>query len=316
MLYPSHLFPLLGAIAFLISIAHQLSVPTISSEKVNPLIRSLGAGARRPVYLIAHRVLTSRGVDHALRNGANAIEMDMTAFKEGWWADHDHVENSWGDSAEDLFNKIAKERRYGNSITFVWLDIKNPDEYDPNDPERQHSSVRGLQDLARHILQPVGVRVLYGYVLGANSKTYPFIRDRLNSNEAINLDGNPKEALERFESKGPTDKSRRVSSYGDIKFSFEFGDCKEESYNTCTELRQAVDSEKFGMVFGWTSTKGDGEYVKKELETAGVDGIIYGLGTADYVDGADTRAAAIDIMDWVKSHSDQRFIATNKDIPW
>ncbi|KAL8776925.1 MAG: hypothetical protein Q9213_008083 [Squamulea squamosa] len=315
-MYPSHLFPLFGAIASLISITHQLSVPTIPTEEINLLTRPLAAQAPRPVYLIAHRVLRSTSVDDALRNGANAIEVDMTAFKEGWWADHDHVANSWGDSAEVLFNKIARERRSGKSITFVWLDIKTPDAYDPNDTAQQHSSVRGLQDLARQILQPAGVRVMYGYILGANSKTYPFIRDRLNSNEAINLDGNPKQALRRFENEGPADKSRRVSSYGDPHISFEFGNCQEASYNTCTELRQAVDSGRFGRVFGWTSTKGDGEYVKKELETAGVDGIIYGLSNADYVDGTDTRAAAKDIFDWVKSHSDQRFIATNDDSPW
>ncbi|KAI4274723.1 MAG: hypothetical protein LQ337_003722 [Flavoplaca oasis] len=319
MVYPSHLFPLLGAIASLIGIAHQVSVPSIPPERVNPLTRAVGAHAPRPVYLIAHRVLTSKAVDDALKNGANALEVDVSAFKEGWWADHDHGPNTWRDSAKDLFNKIAKERRNGKSITFVWLDIKTPDKFDPNDPNQQQSSVRGLQDLARQILQPAGVRVLYGYILrekGTTSNTYPFIRDRLNSNEAINLDGNPKEALQRFQSSGPTNKYKRVSSYGWPEISTGFGNCREASYQTCTELRQAVDSGQFGKVFGWTSTEGDGEYVKKELETAGVDGIIYGLSNEDYVDGLKTRAAAKDIVDWIKSHPGQGFIATNDDSPW
>ncbi|KAI4276290.1 MAG: hypothetical protein L6R38_005699 [Xanthoria sp. 2 TBL-2021] len=314
------MFRSIGATAFLISIAlcisitHQVSIPSTSDDDL--ITRAQGAQTPRPFYLIAHRVLTGKGVDAALEHGANAIEVDMMAYKEGWWADHDHSANSWGDSAKDIFNHIAKERRNGKQITFVWLDIKMPDWCDPDDQEWQHCSVRGLRDLARQILQPAGVRVMYGYILRDNSKTYSFIRDGLNSNEAINLDGNPKQALERFESGGPKDKSRRVSSYGDTELPHEFGNCNEDKYYTCTELRQAVDSAKFGQVFGWVSTIGQGEYVRKELETAGVDGMIYGLKNADYDDVKDTRAAANDLLNWVKAHQGQRFIATNKNPPW
>lgn len=266
--------------------------------------------------MIAHRVLTVKGVEDAIKTGANALEMDMTAFTEGWWADHDHTANSWGDSTKDLFHKIADERNGGADITFVWLDIKNPDWCDPSDPKWYDCSVGGLRDLARDVLQPAGVRVLYGYVLSANSKTYAYIRDDLNSNEAINLDGNPKKALERFESGGPADKSKRVSSYGDDDISFEFGTCQEDSYNTCTELRQAVNTGKFGKVFGWTSTAGDGDYVDKELGTAGVDGMIYGYAGKNFDDGEDTQAAAFDIRAWAKMHSDRRSIATKSNPPW
>ncbi|KAL8807894.1 MAG: hypothetical protein Q9200_004481 [Gallowayella weberi] len=286
MVYQTNLFHFIGITALFIGVAHQLSIPSVnqngftesiiarSSKPDPPPPRAVKA---RPFYLIAHHVLTSTGIEDAVHNGANAVEIDMTAYEEGWWADHDHGANSWGDSAKDIFNKIANERRNGKTITFVWLDIKNPDWCDPNDPKWQHCSVGGLRDLARQILQPAGVRVLYGYVFKASSKTYPFIRDGLNSNEAINLDGNPKQVLDLFQRNGPKDQSRRVSSYGDDDISFEFGTCQEDKYNTCTELRQAVASGKFGRVFGWTSTAGKGDYVRKELDTAGVDGIIYGF---------------------------------------
>lgn len=318
----SQLFRFIGTIALFISTACQLSIPSVSghvlTNNVSPRssLTDQRAPQGRPFYIIAHRVLRVKGIDDALRNGANAFEIDMSAYEEGWWADHDHTTNSWGDSAADIFHKIATERQNGKSVTFVWLDIKSPDWCDPNDPEWQHCSVGGLRDLARQILQPAGVRVLYGYILGANSKTYPFIRDGLNSNEAINLDGNPKQALQRFENGGPVDKSRRVSSYGDDELPHEFGNCEEDSYYTCTELRQAVDSGNFGKVFGWTSTIGQSEYVRKELGTAGVDGIIYGFKGADYEDATDTRAAANDILDWVRSHPDRRFVASNDNPPW
>ena len=184
-------------------------------------------------------------------------------------------------------NTIANERRNGKSIAFVWFDIKNLDWCDPIDPKWQHCSVHGLRDLARQILQPADIRVMYRYIVKANSETYPFIRDGLNNNEAINLDGDLKKALQLFESGGPTDQTRRVSSYGDTDLSHEFGNCQEGQYYTCTELRQAVASGKFGRVFGWTSTIGQGGYVHKELDIAGVDGIIYGFGGADYKDAVE-----------------------------
>ncbi|KAL8765860.1 MAG: hypothetical protein Q9203_006271 [Teloschistes exilis] len=272
MVKKSTLIRFVGTIARFINTTQQLSIsPVIHDGSINRINSRSGqldrrAPTARPFYVIAHRVLTSGEIDDALRDGANAVEIDMTAYKEGWWADHDHAANSWGDSALDIFHHIAQERQNGKSITFFWLDIKSPDWCDPDDPKWQHCSVGGLRDLARQILQPVGVRVLYGYILGANSKTYTFIRDGLNSNEAIKLD--------------------------------------------------AVGTGKFGKVFGWTATVGQGDYVAKELDIAGVDGIIYGFKASNYDDTTDTRAAVNDIIGWVKNHSDRRFIATNNNPPW
>ncbi|KAI4164604.1 MAG: hypothetical protein LQ342_001917 [Letrouitia transgressa] len=322
MVSSSNLFRLIGTIAIFINTAQQIATPSANGDALTNST-SLGFGEAdqrppkaRPLYVIAHRVLTSKGIDDALKNGANAFEIDMSAHTQGWWADHDNTGSSERDSAEAIFHKIARERAAGKSITFVWLDIKNPDWCDPNDLAWRHCSVSNLRDLARGILQPAGVRVLYGYILGANSKTYSFIRDGLNSNEAINLDGNPKEALERFQKGGPENISRRVSSYGYSELPYEFGNCEEENYYTCTELRQAVGSGQFGKVFGWTSTIGQGEYVRKELEVADVDGIIYGYKRDDYYDAEETRSAANDILSWVGSHPDRRFVATNDNPPW
>ena len=312
------LFYLASAFGILLSTAQPTSVLSAS----NGVLASCNSPKQaecpesRPFYMIAHRILRKKSLEDALKHGANALEIDMTAWDEGWWADHDGDLDVRGDPARDLFENIVEEQQAGNAITFVWLDIKNPDQYDSEDPNTRHSSVAGLRDLARELLQPAGIRVLYGYILSANSKTYPSIRDGLNGNEAINLDGDPKSSLHDFEDGGPANVAQRVSSYGSSELSQDFGNCTEESYYTCTELRQAVESRKFGKVFGWTLAAGQAEYVEYELGNAGVDGIIYGFKRDDFYDEPDTRAAASDILQWVNEHPDRYFIATNNDPPW
>lgn len=116
--------------------------------------------SKRPIYIIAHKVLNQKGVDDALLNGANALEMDMTAWKEGWWCDHDGKKNSWHASAHDQFTHVAQKRKKGKNIQFV---IKNPNWCDLDDPKWQICSIKGLQNLARSILEPANVKVLYGF---------------------------------------------------------------------------------------------------------------------------------------------------------
>ncbi|KIM32613.1 hypothetical protein M408DRAFT_19998 [Serendipita vermifera MAFF 305830] len=264
--------------------------------------------------MIAHRVLTVEGVKIALAHGANALEIDMTAWKKGWWADHDGTLTSAGDTARAMFEAIAHERSGGKTVTFVWLDIKNPDWCDPADSKWKHCSITGLRDLARDILEPAGVRVLYGfYKVG---RAYKLIRDDLNSMEVINMDGKSEDVQQEFVNNGPTDKSRRVMSYGYFNLPFQFGNCREEIYYTCTELRQAVESDAFGKVFGWTSSDGHAWYVDKLLGEAGIDGLIYGLKVTHYHEDEDAHAAAQDILKWLDNHRDRRYLAAQNDSPW
>lgn len=272
-----------------------------------------------PFYAIAHRVLTAPAIGAALSHGANALETDMTAYPSGWYADHDGTPASKGDSARDLFTAIARERAQGAPITFVWLDIKNPNACDPDKEGESQCSIAGLQDLAREILEPAGVRVLYGFLNAseqAAGKAFEFIKAGLGKGEAVNVDGDPRETIKEFEIELSVAVEGRVASYGSNDLPVDFGSCREEGYYTCTELRQAVESRGFGKVFGWTSTVGQAEYVDQLLGVAQVDGLIYGFKDEDYRDDGKTEAAARDITSWLRDHPDRLHLAGRDEPPW
>lgn len=294
----------------------QNGVQGISQQILSPSLNNCtySTVSPKPFYVIAHRVLTTEGIKIALKDGANALEIDMYAWAMGWWADHDGTPLSSGDTAREMFETIAQEREAGQTVTFVWLDIKNPDWCDPTNSNWRHCSIDALRDLAREILIPAGVRVLYGFDKVGNA--YKSIRDNLNDMEALNMNGAAKEVQREFTTNGPADKSKRVMSYGYYDLPFEFGDCKEKKYYTCTELRQAVESDAFGKVFGWTSSNSQSWYVDKLLGEARVDGIIYGRKAKSYKEDKDAVEAAQDILRWLEHHKDRRYRAGQDDSPW
>jgi sphingomyelin phosphodiesterase D len=270
----------------------------------------------RPFYAIAHRVLTVQGVKDALRNGANAMEIDARAsLSAGWMADHDGSATSAGDTMKELFTAIARERVLGENIIFVWLDIKTPDQCDPDDVSTSHCSIIGLRALARQILEPAGVQVLYGFTW-AYYKGYSLIANDLNLNEAVNLDGDGPRINRLYDSLGPSKISKRVMSYGDNELWWGFGDCTESSWYTCTELRQAALSKKFGAVYGWTLSVNQNNYAELMLDNADVDGIIYGFKTTPYYDHPDIREPIEYIKSWLEEHPERRYMATRNDKPW
>ncbi|POR38289.1 Phospholipase D [Tolypocladium paradoxum] len=291
--------------------------PTGSNEHTIGMIHNLAAPATgpRPLYAIAHRVLTVQGVKDALGHGANALEIDATAWPSGWLADHDASLLSVGDTIEIMFQTIAEERQGGKNAIFVWLDIKNPDWCDPSDSKLRHCSITALREQARQVLEPANVRVLYGFPY-AGGKAYDLIRDDLNANEAINLNGEALKVKNWFDSSGPSDPRKRVMSYGYDDLPFEFGNCFEPTYYTCTELRQATQSKVFGQVFGWTLTTDQEQYANKLLGDAGVDGIIYGFRWTNYYDHPGTRAAFRDIKNWENKHPKLRYLAMANNTPW
>lgn len=277
---------------------------------------------KTPIYSIAHRVVTVSGLHAALAHGANALEIDLCAYKssDAWWADHDCISSTGitrGDSARDMFRAIAAQRnQHGANITFVWLDVKNPDHC--ADPKK--CAIEGLRDLAREVLQPVGIRVLYGFYKTEKTRAFGVIRDGLNANEATALSGTSTAVMESYTTSGVAVSPRqRVMDYGYFNLPFEFGTCSERKYYTCTELRQAAllrDQGRLGKVFGWTSAAGQAKLVDQLLGTAKVDGLIHGFKNTDYYDHKDTRAAARDVREWVRVNGRMYRMAGNGDPPW
>ncbi|CAH0044563.1 unnamed protein product [Clonostachys solani] len=275
--------------------------PTVAPVAQVPATMGL---ARRPFYAIAHRVLEDYGIRAALAHGANAIEIDMTAWSSGWWADHDGLPTSAGDTAEKMFQTVAEERKAGQNIIFVWLDLKNPD-YEPN-PNKK-TSVEGLRRLARDILQPVGVKVLYGFYKSTIGKrAYHSIRGDLNANEALNVDGEVSMVEKELHD---LPRGQRVYSNGffDLALKFE---------GPLANLRAASRTGTFGKVFGWTlANHNDKTKVDRLVNGAQVDGLIYGFKHTHYYDHEDTKGALNDIIRTIQAGNHHRLANINDD-PW
>ncbi|OAQ65073.1 phospholipase D [Pochonia chlamydosporia 170] len=196
------------------------------------------------------------------------------------------------------------------------LYLKNPD-YNP-DPNA-NTSIEGLRKLARDILQPAGVKVLYGfYGSQVTERSYRVIRDGLNENESIGVDGAPYAVGGEFTLNGPQDIKKRVMSTGLYNPMFYFGDCNDACTSTsiCPRLRCAAESKVMGKVFGWTISRNRAEQATKMMGEAHVDGRIYGFVATHYYDHADTRAALGIITDWLAKNKDKRYLATVNDQPW
>ncbi|KAK2738423.1 hypothetical protein FQN55_000549 [Onygenales sp. PD_40] len=325
MLSRSHI---LGCLALLASTCLTTASPTSTTETTHLHQQRQDA---RPIYAIAHMVLSASGLNDALNNGANAVEIDVAAWDEGWWADHDLRKDSYGDSVRDMFEAIVAQRNQGRNINFVWLDLKTRDFCSGADCDtdikhfddcaaEEKCSIESLQGLAREVLTPAGVNVLFGFFGTEKTRAFKTIEASLAENEAVVLSGQTVDVLKIYNEGDGKDvsKRQRVLDYGYTELEQGFGNCQEEDYQTCAELRNAGDERdrgEIGRVFGWTSTVGQGDLVHQLLEVAGVDGIIYGFHKTRYYDHEESRAAANDIVGFVGGRSDMR-MATNGDKPW
>lgn len=320
-----HIFTLLNAHPFTQSQPHGKLSSQVHKQQVLGLDHGSNAKHPQPFYAIAHRVLSSAGVRAALSHGANALEIDMTAHVNkpltpgyGWWAQHDAIPSGAGDTAEKIFETIAEERRQGNNVIFVWLDIKNPDECDPAIPKQHPCSIEYLRDLARTILEPEGIRLLYGFGLkGVTKRAFGVIREGLNSNEKIDIDGRPHDVMASFSSQ-KLGRVQSVMSRGLFDMRLWFGDCNKDRLlgNLCYDLRIASENlashdHWCSHVFGWTILKNQKDLVDSLLDKTNIDGLIYGRPANEYVDSEGVRNALGAITDWIERHPGDRFLADN-----
>ncbi|TAQ84821.1 hypothetical protein B7494_g6848 [Chlorociboria aeruginascens] len=301
-----------------LSSEQQVLSPPLQEAEVDTSYNESISTDKRPIYAIAHRVLMIQSVRDAVSDGANALEIDVTAWSDQWYADHnDHAGASKGDTVENMFREIARQRYNGKVISFVWLDIKNPKYCEPDDPSwKDKCSVVALRKLAKDILEPKDIRVLYGFD-SSDYKAYDYIRKNLRGWEAIGLDGKSDDVVKQFEDKGPSDTTRRVMSRG-LAFPdapFVFGDCDKGDSGICGQLYKAASSNKFGKVFGWTTRASLRHYVKDMLDV-GSDGVIYGFPAHMYASSPKTQSALADIKHWVMEHSSNYRMAGWYDYPW
>ncbi|MET8685441.1 phospholipase [Streptomyces sp. NPDC004732] len=283
---------------------------------------------KRPVWAIAHRVLTVGGVDKALDHGANAMEIDATAWKKGWWADHDGLPTSSGDTMAAMFDRIAEQRRAGKNIGFVWLDLKNPDYCDSGDTKWQHCSVAALRDLARTKLESAGVRVLYGFYGTAGGTGWKDVSRDLTDLEGVDISGDSADVGKQYgEYGGAIANNQRVMDKGlfNLNLPTVLG-------NVTKQVRlgaEARDRGELARVFGWTTAANDGDATNRLLDPSGgnADGLIYGHRASCYPDGvsgtggcgkdeSDAKQALGHIQEFVRSHSETRRMATTDDVPF
>ncbi|WP_107098972.1 phospholipase [Streptomyces kanamyceticus] len=285
-------------------------------------------GAERPVWAIAHRVLTVDGVDKALDHGANAVEIDATAWKKGWWADHDGLPTSAGNTMAEMFDRIAQQRRAGKNIGFVWLDIKNPDHCASGDAQRRHCSVAALRDLARAKLGSAGVRVLYGFYGTAGGAGWKDVAGGLTDLEGVDISGDTDEVTRQYGEFGDSVKhNQRVMDKGlfNLKLPTVLGKVQKQVRLGA----QARDRGELARVFGWTTAAGDARATRDLLDGAGgdADGLIYGHRASCYPDGvsgirgcgkdeSSAKRAIGHIHDFVEAHGDTRRMATTEDVPF
>lgn len=277
--------------------------------------------AKRAIYAIAHRVLTIQGVRDALSDGANALEIDVGAFKnDGWYGWHDSLSGK-EDNVHALFWEIARQWDDGKKAAFVWLDVKTPVECLPDDSDDTDlCSVKALRKLAREQLKPKNIRVLYGMSKKID-QAYQYLERTLEPWEAINVDADgvrvtAEEVLNVFEKGGPKSISQRVMSKGLFWLSGPVvGSCTTESTLICGQLLEAVALGKFGRVFSWTATTGERAIVGKLLDV-GIDGIIYGSPASLYRSTAGLRGVIHDIEFWLMKNSQHARMATGSDHPW
>ncbi|KMU80264.1 phospholipase D [Coccidioides immitis RMSCC 3703] len=241
----------------------------------------------KPVYAIAHRVLTEEGIQAAIAHGANAIEIDMTAWKSGWWADHDGLPTSGNVTAKAMFREVARLREDGAHLSFVWLDIKNPDcKYQ---------------------------RPLLGRI-SPKTRSWGFkeIRNFLNANESVSVWMDSGDAKKIYAGVGRSiPVAQRVVDNGLFSLFW-----KPYIFDDLRRSSEARDCCTVGKAFGWTILAGQDRYVDKLLGYSGVDGLIYGTMASAYEDSEDTRAAAALISNWIKNHPDTHRVPTQDDKPW
>lgn len=274
----------------------------------------------RPVWAIAHRVLTRSAVDAALAHKVNALEIDVRWESAGpWWAAHDAGPLGRKEKLADLFKYIANRKKEGAIISFVWLDIKSPDgcdnELGKGRQNMQECKIGALTKLARELLESAGIRVLYGFDAEDNTgmkSGFAKVASTLNDMEGI--------AVQAGTWTSNLDKAFRLLNVHRIPLSSRVLD--RGIFNPEMDLTNSIiddlkkiaiwrDKGEVTRGFGWTAVSV--KHVNAILD-AGADGVIIGNAARDYTDDASNRELADAVRVYANTHNLR--IALKDDIPF
>ncbi|RJE20177.1 phospholipase d [Aspergillus sclerotialis] len=295
---------------------------------------------KRPVFSIAHKILTVGALEDALYDKPSALEVDLTAWRKGdkgegddpadtsrWWMDHNGDGKSFGDPADVLLKAIGdKASADDQNIAFVMFDIKTPNYCEPDE---EGCGMGTLVDMARDLVTSKGIRVVYGITTpdDASGSGFEYITQNLDDDTAVRITGQTDDVLKAYDDYGGAiPEGKRIIDYGNAYLDArngapEFGKCESaDGDEVCPNLVKAVqarDDGKLGKVFGWTvgHSDYDGDRTNDMLD-AGLDGIVYGYGMEEYEDSEKTLDAAQHILGWIADHSDIAYTAAREDAPW
>lgn len=289
---------------------------------------------QRPIWTVAHKILTVDQLDAALDDQANAIEVDLRVWRKGddgedadkWWMSHDKDINKRGDQADVLLKAIGEKG--GDQLSFVVLDIKTPDECEV---DQEGCGIGTVVNMARDFVLSHGIGVVYGFISpkDADKDGFRYITENLGEDDvAVRITGAANPVLEAFDQFGgniPT--SRRIMDYGNPnlhgdKGGPKFGKCEsaDDSEDVCPNLVHAVEEEDNGnlaSVMLWTvgSSDDDGDKTRQALD-ARINGVVYGFADATYDGSERNEKARNHIVNWVDDHSDIARIAAQDERPW
>lgn len=292
----------------------------------------LQARDQKPIWTVAHKILRVAGLDGALKDEANAIEVDLTAWRKGegadeskWWMDHDGDGENYGDPADVLLKAVGEKG--GDQLAFVVFDIKNPD-YCAVDEEG--CGMETLVNMGRDFVMSSGIGVVYGFTKpdDAGKDAWTYVVENLDDDAAVRITGKADPVLTAYADHGsdiPVEK--KIMDYGNPYLHGDeggpkFGECDSggDSEDVCPNLVRAVeerDNGNLGAVMLWTvgSSDGDGDKTTQVLD-AGVNGIVYGYAFEEYEDSDRNVEARGHAVDWVSGHEADAKIATQDQRPW
>lgn len=292
--------------------------------------------SQRPIFTIGHKVMEASEIKHAIRDEASAIEIDLTAWREGdkgegddpadvnrWWIDHDGDGIEYGDPADEMLEAIGNEGE--GKLSFIILDIKTPDYCEVDE---EGCGMEALVNMVRDSVLSKGIGAVYGITKpeDADTPAFKYIVENLDDDAAVRITGKTGPVLEAYEAHGgDIPKGKRIIDYGNPnlgKGNPSFGKCErvEDSGDVCPNLVHAVeerDNGNLGAVFMWTvgSSDADGDKVQVALD-ARIDGIVYGYADAAYEDHERMAEARGYAVGWVDNHDDIGTIAPIEARPY